>query len=146
MQGKSHIPGAILTCSIYLLCILVFIARLLDQPRLEFWVGFLLLLTAFPLLFLLIISPRPPSPLLYTIQVGLMLLYLFIQLLLDFIFKFDFRSTQWLVIFYVTLFFATTGGILGIASLAGRKWMLASVSLFFAIAALAFIQRFLTRI
>ena len=146
MQERAYIPGAILTISIYLLCILVFISRLLNQPRIEFWAGFVLLLTAFPIIFLLLIDPRQPRPALYYLQVGLMLTYLVVQLLLDYIFQVDFRSTPWMVICYVTLFFAATGGMLGIAARAGRTWMLVSIGLFFVMAALAFIQRSITGI
>jgi len=61
-------------------------------------------------------------------------------LLLDYVFKDDFRHTKWVVISYVTLFFAATGGMIGIASQAGKFWMLLSVLLFLIMTSLAFIQ------
>ena len=56
----------------------------------------------------------------------------------------DFRNVQWMVISYVVLFFAGTGGMLGVARNAGRGWTILAVSLFLVMAALAFIQRAVT--
>ena len=44
MQEKSNLIGAILTHVIYGLCILIFLSRLREKPRIEYWAGLLLLL------------------------------------------------------------------------------------------------------
>ena len=49
-----------------------------------------------------------------------------------------------MVIGYVVLFFAGSGGMLGVAANAGRGWTILTVILFFVMAALAFIQRAVT--
>jgi hypothetical protein len=49
-----------------------------------------------------------------------------------------------MVISYVMLFFAGSGGILGIATNAGRGWSLLTIALFLAMAVLAFVQRRVT--
>lgn len=49
-----------------------------------------------------------------------------------------------LVSSYVTLFFAGTGGMIGVAAHAGRGWAIAAIILFLIMTALAFIQRALT--
>ena len=49
-----------------------------------------------------------------------------------------------LTIAYVTLFFAATGGMLGIAADAGKGWMYGSIALFLVMAVLAFVQRRMT--
>jgi hypothetical protein len=50
-----------------------------------------------------------------------------------------------MVISYVTLFFAATGGLLGVvAYAANRAWIVSAVILFLVMAALAFIQRAVT--
>jgi len=41
----------------------------------------------------------------------------------------------------VTLFFAATGGLIGLASQAGKSWTIISIILFFIMAGLAFYQR-----
>jgi hypothetical protein len=83
-------------------------------------------------------------PVLYYVQIGLMLVWLLVELVLDYILKVDFRQVRWMVIGYVVLFFAGTGGMLGVAANAGRGWMILTVILFFVMAALAFIQRAVT--
>jgi len=42
------------------------------------------------------------------------------------------------------LFFAGTGGMVGVASLAGRGWTIAAAVLFLAMGILAFVQRAVT--
>ena len=70
--------------------------------------------------------------------------WLILEALLDHILKVDFRNTRWMVISYVVLFFAGTGGLLGIASNAGRAWKIAAIILFLIMAVLTFVQRAVT--
>ena len=70
--------------------------------------------------------------------------FLVAELLLDYVFRLDFRSVRWMAIAYTTFFFAATGGMLGVASRAGKGWTIASVTLFLVMAALAFVQRGVT--
>jgi hypothetical protein len=48
----------------------------------------------------------------------------------DFICKIEFRGVRWMVICYVTFFFAANGAMMGVASLAGSDWAIAAVILF----------------
>lgn len=64
--------------------------------------------------------------------------------LLDYAFQVDFRQTRWAVISFVVLFFAGTGGMLGVSAEAGRGWMLSAVIWFIVMAVLAFVQRAIT--
>ena len=73
-----------------------------------------------------------------------MLFWLIVLFLVDYVFKYDFRQTQWMVISYVMLYFAGAGGMIGIAALAGRGWTISAVILFFITAILAFVQRAVT--
>ncbi len=66
--------------------------------------------------------------------------------MLDYILKFDFRQINWIVISYIVLFFAGTGGMLGVAANAGRGWTIAAGILFLIMAILAFVQRAVTGI
>ena len=63
------------------------------------------------------------------------------EFLLDYALKIEFRQTRWMVISYVVLYFAGTGGMLGVASNAGRGWTISAVILFLVTAVLAFVQR-----
>jgi hypothetical protein len=67
-----------------------------------------------------------------------------VEALLDYILKIDFRGVSWMVISYIVLFFAGTGGMLGVAASAGRGWRLSAIILFLIMAVLTFVQRAVT--
>lgn len=136
--------GAILAVVIFSLCILIFIARLLHRPALGLQIGIALQLAVLPLLYLLWTAPQIPRPPLFYVQAGLMLIFLIVELFLDYILKINFRNIQSYVIPYVMLFFAGTGGMIGIAANAGREWSIAAGVLFLVMAVLAFVQRAVT--
>jgi hypothetical protein len=108
------------------------------------WVGIPLLVMVFPLGYLMIKAPAVNRPFIYYIQVGLMLIFITLLFFIDYVFTYDFRQTRWMVISFVTLYFAAMGGMIGVASLAGRGWMVSSIVLFMIAAVLAFIQRAVT--
>jgi hypothetical protein len=141
MLKRTNLLGAITAAAIYSFSILTFVSRLLGNPELGEWFGYPLLLTALPLSYLLSKAPQLKRPALYYVQISLMLVFLLVELVLDYILKVDFRHTQWVVICYVTLFFGATGGMLGVSSHAGRNWKIATVILFLIMAILAFVQR-----
>jgi hypothetical protein len=144
MLEKTNLLGAIVAIVYYVLVILIFAARLAGRPRFEHHLGYALFLLAVPLAYLLAKAPPLQRPALYYVQVVLLLAYLAAEALLDYIFKIDFRQVRWMTIAYVTLFFAASGGMLGVAALAGRTWSVAAVILFLAMAVLAFVQRSIT--
>jgi hypothetical protein len=144
MLEKLNLLGALVAVTFFLSAILVFIFRLLGKPQVGHWIGYFELLLAIPLVYLFIKAPELGRPPLYYIQIGCMLAWLFVELLLDYVLKIDFRQVRWMVIGYVTLFFAGSGGLLGLASLAGRGWSILAVVLFLIMAVLAFVQRKVT--
>ena len=144
MLEKTNLLGAIVAIGFYVLAILIFVSRLAGKPRIGHFLGYPLFLLAVPLAYLLLQAPSLQRPVLYFIQVGLMLAYLAAEALLDYILKVDFRHVHWMTIAYVMLFFAGSGGMLGVAALAGRSWSLAAIALFLAMAILAFVQRAVT--
>lgn len=146
MREKTDLLGAIVAHVIYISSILIFIARLAGKVQLEQWSGYLFLLSAFPLIYLLLKAPLLKRTVLYYIQVSLMLFSILAIFLLDYLLFIDFRQTQWMVISFVMLFFAGTGGMLGVTALAGRRWTISAVILFLIMAALSFIQRAITGI
>lgn len=136
-----NLLGAGLALAIYSLSSLTFISRLAGRPELGRWVGVPLLLTVFPLAYLLTQAPRLARPPLYYLQIGLMLAWLAVEFVLDYWPRIEFRSIRWAVIAYVVLFFAGTGGMVGVAALAGRPWTAAAGLLFLVMGVLAFVQR-----
>jgi hypothetical protein len=141
---KTNLLGAIVAVAFYVSAILVFIFRLLGQPQYGLWIGYFELLLAIPMVFLLLMAPELQRPALYYIQIGCILAWLVVEALLDYILKIDFRNVSWMVISYVVLFFAGTGGMLGVAASAGRGWRLSAIILFLIMAVLTFVQRAVT--
>jgi hypothetical protein len=133
--------GAVLAHMIYITCILLFWARLGAKPRVEHWLGLLLMLALIPLTYLILTARTYTRPPLYYVQISLMIAFLVVELLLDYILKIEFRQERWMVIAYVMLFFGATGGMLGVAAHAGRAWAYSGIVLFLTMAVLAFVQR-----
>jgi hypothetical protein len=144
MFEKMNLLGAIVALIIYISSILTFISRLLFRIQPGHWIGYPLLLMAFPLGYLLLKAPQLQRPMLYYIQIGLMLVWILVVFLLDHALKIEFRQTQWMVISFVVLYFAGAGGMLGVAASAGRGWTISAVILFLVAAVLAFVQRAVT--
>jgi hypothetical protein len=144
MLEKMDLLGAVVAVAFFASAILVFIFRLLGRPQIGHWIGYFEFLLAIPMLFLLLKAPQLERPALYYIQVGCMLAWLIVLALLDYILKIDFRNTRWLVVSFVVLFFAGTGGMLGVAAQAGREWSIVAIVLFLIMAVLTFVQRAVT--
>ena len=144
MLEKTNLLGAITAIAFFISAILVFTFRLLGKPQYGQWIGYFEFLLAAPLIFLLVKAPQLERPTLYYIQIGCMLAWLVLEALLDYILKVDFRNVRWILISYVVLFFAGTGGMLGVASNAGRGWSISAIILFLIMAVLTFVQRAIT--
>ena len=99
------------------------------------------MLAAFPLLYFLFSAAALGRPSIYYIQLFVMIGFIILELVLDYILKVEFRQVRWTAIAYVMFFFAGTGGMIGIASLAGKPWSVISIVLFLIMAALAFYQQ-----
>jgi hypothetical protein len=144
MLEKTNLLGAIVAVAFFVSASLVFIFRLLGKPQFGHWIGYFEFLLAIPMVYLLLKAPQLGRPTLYYIQVGCMLAWLVVEALLDYVLKVDFRNIRWIVIGYVVLFFAGTGGMLGVAVNAGRGWSIAAIVLFLIMAILTFVQRAVT--
>ena len=144
MNKRIAVFGAIVAHIIFISSIVTFLSRLFFGIQPGHWIGIPLLLMAFPLIYLLLKGSEQNQPVLYYIQVGLMLFFIIVLFLVDYVFKLDFRNTQWMVISFVVLYFAGMGGMIGVASKAGRGWMISAIILFFLAGILAFVQRSIT--
>jgi len=140
----SNIIGAVVANLINVLIIAVFIARLSNRPNIEYWLGIILILSIVPLAYLFITAFGFKRHLLYFIQIGLMITYLVVELMLDYILKVDFRQNQRIVIPYIMLFFSGTGGMIGVASHAGKVWVIVTVISFLIMGIFTFVQRYIT--
>ncbi len=144
MRDAMNLLGAITGLTYYISCILVFLLRIVGRPRAGRALGFAQIVFVVPLAVLLVTAPRLARGPLYYVQAVLLLLFVAAEAVLDTILELKFRSVRWALIAYVIFFFAATGGMLGVASLAGTTWMIASVAAFLAMAGLAFAQRSIT--
>ena len=97
VQHNLDLLGAILTVIFYCLSILIFVFRLCGKPHFGYWLGILMFVFAVPLIYLLIKAPELHRPSLYYVQIGLMLLWMSVALLLDYILKISFRQIKWMV-------------------------------------------------
>ncbi len=141
---KLNLIGVYVSVFALVICTLIFVSRLVEIKKADYWLGLVFLATAIPYIYLLFSADNSNRPKLYYIQIIIIILFLIIELLLDYIFKIDFRNIRWMTITYVTFFFAAAGGMVGLASNGGKLWTIISVILFFIMTALAFIQRSVT--
>ncbi|MGD9092161.1 MAG: hypothetical protein PVF74_04910 [Anaerolineales bacterium] len=146
MFERLNLIGAVTAHVIFISSIITFSSRMIFKIGAGHWVGTPLLLMVIPLGYLLFTAPGVNRPFLYYIQVGLMLLFIILLFFVDYVFKYDFRQTQWMVISFVVFYFAGMGGMIGVASLAGRGWTISAIILFIVAAILAFVQRAITGI
>ena len=144
MKQRLDLLGAIVAHVVLISSIITFSSRMIFDLPPGHWVGIPILLMAFPLAYLLVRAPEFSRPVLYYIQIGIMLAWIIVLFLVDYLEMYDFRQTQWMVISYVVFYFAGAGGMIGIAALAGRGWMISAIILFFIAAILAFVQRAVT--
>jgi hypothetical protein len=140
-EKNPNLLGALVAVLFFVSAILVFVFRLAHKPRAGYWLGIFEICLALPIIYLLVSAPAQHRPAIYYVQIGCILLWLIVELLLDYILKIDFRKIRWMVIGYVVLFFAGSGGLLGIAAKAGRGWSIASIALFLIMSILTFLQR-----
>ena len=73
-----------------------------------------------------------------------MIVFIIVEFLLDWYPKVDFRDNLTIIIPYVMLFFGATGGMIGVASLAGKRWSVITAISFLIMSVLAFVQRVVT--
>jgi hypothetical protein len=106
---KTNLLGAVVAHVIYISSILTFVSRLLSRTPPGHWTGLPILLMVFPLAYLLVKAPQLDRPVLYYVQIGLMLLWILVLFALDYALKIEFRDSLWAVIGFVVLYFAGMG-------------------------------------
>lgn len=144
MFGDLNLMGAIVAHIIFISSVITFSGRLIFRLQPGHWIGIPILLMVFPLSYLLVKAPASNRPGLYYVQVGLMLAWLLLLFLVDYVFRMEFRQTRWMVITFVVLYFAGMGGMIGVAAQAGRGWAISATILFLIAGLLAFVQRGVT--
>jgi len=129
-----------------LLIIAMFTARILGWLEIGRWIGIVSSLVLIPLIYLFVVGLQSDRHIIYFVWLVLMILFTLFELIVDDILGIDFRNVKWAVIPYVMFFFAATGGMIGLAAQAGRKWSIATSVVFIVMAVMAFVQRGITGI
>jgi hypothetical protein len=97
-----------------------------------------------PLIYLFVIGLKTDRLMIYFVWLALMIMFLLFELIVDDILRIDFRAVRWAVVPYVMFFFAATGGMIGVAMQAGKRWTRLTCAMFLIMGALAFVQRGVT--
>ena len=119
--NRTNLFGAIVANIINTSSISLFILRLLGKPDIGHWIGILVQLSITPLAYLLYSAKSLKRAKIYYIQISLIIVFIIVEFLLDWYPKIDFRDNLTIIIPYVMLFFGATGGMIGVASLAGKR-------------------------
>ena len=139
-----NLIGAI-TANVYMvLVIALLIVRILEQPEISRSIGLVSTIVLIPLVYLFVTGLRINRPRIYFIWLGLMILFVIFELIIDHILQLDFRNEQWSAILYVMFFFGATGGMIGVAAQAGKLWVYITSIVFLVMLVLSFIQRAIT--
>lgn len=146
MNVSLDLLGAIVAHVILVSSIVTFAARMLFHVPPGHWVGAPLLMTAIPLAYLLTRAPGDNRPVLYFVQVGLMLGWIVLIFLLDYVLHVQWRDVHWAVVTVVVLYFGGTGGMIGLAAYGGGGWTVSAAILFLVGAVVAFGQRATTEL
>lgn len=144
MKDRLDLVGAMTAYVIYISSIVTFAARMFFDVRPGNWIGIPFLAMAVPLAYLLLKAPAVDRPLLYYIQVGLMVTSIIVLFVLDYLLALDWRNIRWATVTFVVIYFGGLGGMIGVAAEAGRGWMIGAVVLFLVAGVLAFVQRSVT--
>ena len=142
--NRINLYGAVLANLINISTISIFIARLLGKPEIGHWIGIIIQFSIIPLFYFLYSAKSLNRARIYYIWVGLMLAFIIVEFLVDWFPKIEFRDNLQIVIPYVMLFFGATGGMIGMASLAGKRWIVVTTISFLIMFVLAFVQRQVT--
>jgi len=70
--------------------------------------------------------------------------FIFVEFLLDYLLKLNFRQNQNYVIPFLILFYASLGGMIGIASHSGKQWTVITVITFLLMVTVSLIMHFKT--
>lgn len=144
-KESINLLGALIANINNILLTMLFLARINKYPKLEYWLGIIFMLSIIPLFFMLVNAfSANISNVLYFIQLILMIGFIVLEFLLDYLLKMDFRQNKKFEIIYLTIFYASLGGMIGIASHAGKKWIVITVITFLIMTATSLIMHFKT--
>lgn len=144
-EFNLNLAGSVIAISNNLLLSAIFLARIFRFKKTEYLLGIIFILSAVPLIFILIKSIELNRALLYYIQLILMLCFIVTELILDYLLKIEFRKDSNIVIPYIVLFYASTGGMIGVAGYGGKLWGIIAIFTFLIMVTLSLFMHFKTK-
>ncbi len=136
--------GSIITNVNNILLISIFLTRIYKYPKTEYWLGLIFILSIIPLILMFYKSFEFNRERLYFVQLILMISFIVLEFLLDYLLKIEFRQTRAFLIPYLTLFYASFGGMIGVASQSGKHWTIITVITFLLMTATSLLMHFKT--
>lgn len=146
MESKEiiNLSGSVIANINNILLIFLFLARIYKYPKIEYWLGVIFMLSIVPLTYMLIKAIESKRAIIYFVQLSLMIGFIFVEFLLDYLLKLNFRQNQNYVIPFLILFYASLGGMIGIASHSGKQWTVITVITFLLMVTVSLIMHFKT--
>lgn len=146
MKSKESINllGSVIANINNILLIFLFLIRICKYPKIEYWLGVVFMLSIVPLTYMFIKAIEYKRAIIYFIQLSLMIGFIVVEFLLDYLLKLDFRQNQNYVIPFLILFYASLGGMIGIASHSGKQWTVITVITFLLMTIISLIMHFKT--
>jgi len=139
-RDECNLLGGVTAVMAFVLCDALFLARLGGTPGIERGFGLLFLSLFVPVAYLLVAAIHHRRRAVYFVWLVLFLAFLVVETLLEFVLHVPFRQAQWQVLVYVALFLGGLGGLIALASRAGRRWATAAGLGFLSTAALAMVH------
>ncbi|MCU0342865.1 MAG: hypothetical protein MUF28_03475 [Ignavibacterium sp.] len=146
MESKesTNLVGSVIANINNIILIFLFLARIYKYPKVEYWLGVVFMLSTVPLTYMLIKAVESKRAILYFVQLSLMIGFIVVEFLLDYLLKLDFRQNQNYVIPFLIMFYSSLGGMIGIASHSGKQWAVITVITFLLMTTVSLIMHFKT--
>lgn len=144
LKENINLLGSIIANVNNLLLISIFIARIYHYHKIEHVLGIVFIVSILPLMWMFLKAIEMSRPFMYFLQLGLMISFIIAELILDYILKLEFRQNRSIVIPYVMLFYASFGGMIGIAGERGKHWMIITIITFLVMVSVSFLMYFRT--
>ena len=143
-RESINLLGSVIANTNNILLIFLFLSRIYKYPKLEYWLGIVFMLSIVPLTCMLIKAIESKRAVIYFVQLSLMIAFIAVEFILDYLLKLEFRHNQNYVIPFLTLFYASLGGMIGIAGQSGKLWTVITVITFLLMTMVSLIMHFRT--
>lgn len=143
-RKRINLLGSVIASTNNILLIFLFLSRIYKYPWIEYWLGIVFMLSIVPLAYMWIKAIESKRAIIYFVQLSLMIAFIVVEFILDYLLKLEFRQNQNYVIPFLILFYASLGGMIGISSHSGKQWAVITVITFLLMTTVSLIVHFMT--